>query len=72
MFRKKKDLTPLTIIVGNGRWDAIGNLTPRNQWLYSVLQNQGGINESVEDGLYHFNVKREGFKLKLTLDKIEN
>lgn len=48
---------PLTILVTEGRWDAIDSPTPRNIMLTRVLTNMGGINESVAPGTYYLNVK---------------
>lgn len=50
------DLTPIVVVVANGRWDAYGEPTPRTQYLYNMLVALGGINESVPDGTHHFNV----------------
>lgn len=69
---KKND--PLTVVVKGDRWDALG--TPGSiyhQKLYTLLAKIGGINESVEDGTYHFNVEyRRFFKIYMTLTKIED
>ena len=69
---KKND--PLTIVVKGDRWDALG--TPGSiyhQKLYTLLVKMGGINESVEDGTYHFNVERgRFFVVRATLTKVEN
>lgn len=51
------DSRPLTVLVTDGRWDAIDELTPRNLMLTQMLKNQGGIAASVPAGTYHFNVK---------------
>lgn len=48
---------PLTVLVTEGRWDAVDAPTPRNIALVKMLQNMGGINESVTLGTYYFNVK---------------
>lgn len=50
------DHTPILIEVANGRWDAYGPVTLRSQYLINILNAQGGVNESVPDGTYHFNV----------------
>lgn len=49
---------PLTVLVTEGRWDAVDAPTPCNLWLVQVLQAQGGINESVPQGTYHYNVTK--------------
>jgi hypothetical protein len=69
---RKKNQDPLVIVVKGNRWDAFGSPTPRSQWLYATLKSAGGIAESVEDGTYHFNVKRRGFHLETSLIKIED
>jgi len=71
MLRKKNN-DPLVITVMDGHWNAYGTPGPRSTWLYSVLERQGGIAESVENGAYHFNVERRGFRLVTTLTKIED
>lgn len=63
----KKDRTPLTIEVTDTDWKAFGTPTPRSKWLYSLLVQQGGIAESVPAGTYHFNAKRVGFRLQVSL-----
>lgn len=50
------DLTPVTVVVTDTRWDAIGEPTQRNMWLTNMLSAMGGVNESVSPGTYHFNV----------------
>ena len=69
---KKND--PLTIVVKGDRWDALG--TPGSiyhQKLYTLLVKMGGINESVTDGTYHFNVEvGRFFKVHATLTKVED
>lgn len=65
---------PLTIVVKGDRWDALG--TPGSiyhQKLYTLLVKMGGINESVEDDTYHFNVERgRFFVVRATLTKVED
>ena len=59
---------PVTILVTEGRWDAIDSPTPRNIALVRVLTNMGGINESVAPGTYYFNVKEVDGKWIASLD----
>jgi hypothetical protein len=63
----KKDRSPITIYVTGNEWKALGDDTPRSKWLYSMLVKQGGISETVPTGIYHYNVKRVGFKLVASL-----
>lgn len=64
MFEPKP---PLTVVVTEDRWDAIDVLTFRNFMLTQHLKAQGGINESVSPGLYHYNVRRFLFWNLVTL-----
>lgn len=59
---------PLTVIVTEGRWDAIDSLTSRNIMLTRILTEMGGVNESVPPGTYHFNVKLENGEWTATLN----
>jgi ABC-type enterochelin transport system substrate-binding protein len=68
----KKNSDPLVITVKDGHWNAYGTPGRRSAWLYATLERQGGIAESVEDGAYHYNVTRKGFRLIATLTKIED
>lgn len=68
-----RDGPPLTVIVSDDRYDAYGEIPPtsRDAWLYGLLQNQGGINHTVEPGVYHFNAKwRNPLKLELSLNPV--
>jgi hypothetical protein len=65
MFNRPKP--PLTVVVSDGQWAALGEPTPRNIWLTKMLTLQGGVNESVSNGTYHYNVKRSGLKHIATL-----
>lgn len=51
---------PILVIVENGRWDAL-SFRPipsiRDLSLVDVLKEMGGVSDTVEDGLYHFNVR---------------
>jgi hypothetical protein len=63
MFAKNQK-QPLMVVVDNGRYNAYSlNPVPtkRDKWLFATLVGMGGVNESVETGTYHFNVKRVGF-----------
>lgn len=53
---------PIIVVVKDGRWNAYGPVTPRSQELYAILAGMGGVNESVTDGTYHFNVKKVGLE----------
>lgn len=45
----------LVVVVGNDRWNAFGDHSnPHVVWLYSLLVEIGGVNESVTPGVYHF------------------
>lgn len=65
----KKNRTPLTVIVKDGQYTMLGDAnSPWHGMLSKQLQAMGGINESVQDGTYHFNMKAHRFfKVKLTL-----
>lgn len=58
MFNRNQN--PILIVVANGRWDAFGDVTPRNQELTKILTEMGGVSDSVPEGKYHFNVKKIG------------
>lgn len=59
---------PVTILVTEGRWDAVDSPTPRNVMLVETLTLMGGINESVSPGTYLFNVKKIDGQFVATLD----
>lgn len=67
----KKDKSGIGIVVTDRRWDAYGPDTPRSRFLKKLIDKQGGINESVEDGVYVFNATRKGLNLELTLTRVE-
>lgn len=50
---------PITVIVQNGRYDAFVEhpITKNDEITFEMLEKLGGINESVEDGRYHFSWK---------------
>lgn len=66
---------PVLVVVGNGRYDVFAldsNPTPRDLWLFGLIQGMGGINESVEEGRHHFNATLvDENTTVVTLDKIE-
>ena len=54
----KQDLTPIIVEVKDGRWDAYSinpEPTERDQMLLALINESGGINESVTPGLWSFN-----------------
>lgn len=69
---KKKNQDPILVIVRDGRYECYGPVTDRSEYLYRVLTSRGGVNESVPDGRYHFNVVRRGFKFVFTLLPVED
>lgn len=52
-----QDLTPLTVLVTEDRWDAIGELTTRNILLSQQLTEIGGVSEGTPPGTYLFNME---------------
>lgn len=47
--------TPTIVVqVKDGRYDCFGPDTPVGHFLVAVINELGGINETVEDGFYHF------------------
>lgn len=62
---------PLTVVVNDDEWTTIEPRTPREIWLYTLLTVLGGLSDSTPPGIYHFNMKSDWFKMKLTLDPIE-
>lgn len=67
----KKTDPPLLVVVNDMGWWAYGPDTVRNRWLTAVITNEGGVNESVPPGNYHFNIVRKGFKLISTFEPAE-
>ena len=47
----------IVVIVGNGRWDAFGEPSPASQFLFELLNQMGGVSDSVPDGTYHFSAE---------------
>jgi hypothetical protein len=70
LFKSLSNQDPIVIVVEDGQWNAYGPETARSIFLVKLVQQQGGINESVEDGRYHFNAIRRGLKLELSLNRI--
>lgn len=69
MFGRKKPATVL-VVVGNGRFEVFGR--PGKFWdavLASMVLREG-INKDVEDGYYHFSIKRVGWKFRQSLDPV--
>lgn len=62
----KKDRT-LTIVVKNGRYDAYGAPTYLSAIKMNVLKIIGGINETVSDGEYTFDLKWKPFRFYAVL-----
>lgn len=69
MFKKNTD--PIVVVVKDGRFDCYGPDNARSVFLKNLLFNLGGINETVEEGTYHFNAIRRGFKLEASLTPIK-
>jgi len=74
IVKPKKNSDPLVVVVKGDRWDALGDPNSRyHRKLYTLLVKLGGIDESVEDGTYHFNiVYGKFFVIYKTLIKIED
>lgn len=68
MFDSEGSGPPVTILVTEGRWDAVDEPTERNAWLVRVLKEMGGISDSVPQGTYHFNVERNENQMIATLE----
>ena len=63
----KRNHDPILVEVRDGQYNCYGDLTTRSAWLAALLKRQGGVNETVEEGYYHYNAIRRGFKLIITL-----
>lgn len=60
---------PVTVLVTEGRWDAVDLTTDRNFMLTQKLKEIGGIAASVPPGTYHFNmIESEDGTVIFTLD----
>lgn len=62
---------PILVIVENGDWDALSFRpvpTPRDLSLCDVLKELGGVSDTVEEGLYRFNIQvvEADFAISLT------
>lgn len=62
-----RDRDPILVEVSDGRYNCYGVPTARSVWLTALLKSQGGINESVEDGYYHYNAKLQGLNWVVSL-----
>jgi hypothetical protein len=69
MFKLNHD--PIEVVVSETEYNCYGPTTKRSIRLTAILQNLGGINETVKPGAYHFNVKRRNFKLIASLYPID-
>lgn len=66
-----KTFGPLSIVVENGHWGAFGDATSwKNRFAMKLLENAGGISDTVEDGWYQFTVERRGWTLYTNLQKV--
>jgi len=50
------DISPILVEVKEGRYECSGPPTLRSKMLFEILQGQGGVSDTVPDGLYTFNV----------------
>jgi hypothetical protein len=64
VFQKNRE--PLIVVVKGNRYECLGPTTSRSRFLFNLLQQQGGVAESVPDGIYHFNAKWRNFKYEIT------
>lgn len=49
---------PLTVIVTENRWDALGDPSSvRDNWLCWLIKKEGGISETVPPGTYHYTAR---------------
>lgn len=67
------DLNPILVVVNSSRYEAFSLAgpvaTPRDEMLFALLQQQGGVSNTVAPGSYHFNaVPGKGSSLILTLE----
>lgn len=70
-FLREKDNQPVLVVVyPNRTYEAFAFHNPpssRDKRLFAMLEKMGGVNESVEPGYYHFNMRRLGFHYEVTL-----
>ena len=67
MFTKKSP-APLTILVTESRWDALGDPTSlHHMFLMELLKKQGGISDTVPPGAYEYDAVREGLHYRVSL-----
>lgn len=69
----KKNRAPIIVEVKDGQWNAYGdtklNSAARNTLLFQLLEAQGGVSDTVPEGLYHFDMVRthgNNYDLSLT------
>jgi hypothetical protein len=68
----KLDRKPVYVVVTDNRYDILGPLTRRSARLVSIIKNAGGVSDSVEMGVYEFNVRRKGLKQIASLIRVED
>lgn len=66
----------LLVVVSNDRYDCFGDTTTtlrflKTAYLFKLLKAQGGVSDSVEEGRYHFYLKRIGFNILVVLEPAE-
>ena len=52
-----ENLEGIEIVVKDGRWTAYGPDTPRSKELFKILNEMGGVAETVPEGTHIFNVE---------------
>lgn len=58
----------LVVVVEDGQWTADPGANARLIWLYTLLMIvSGGHTGELDNGIYHFNMKSDWFKMQLTL-----
>lgn len=60
---------PLVVVVEDGQWSTDPGANARLIWLYTLLMiiSGGSQDTGLDNGLYHFNMKSNWFKMELTL-----
>lgn len=71
----KKNRAPIIVEVKDGQWNAYGdtklNSAARNTFLFQLLEAQGGVSDTVPEGLYHFDlILTNGTKMEMSLTPI--
>jgi hypothetical protein len=65
-----KDESPIQVVVKDGRFDCYGPETDRSRYLAAFLTDYG-VSDTVEDGIYHFNlIKSRSGSLYMTLHRV--